>query len=134
MPNDSYTQQALAADTSFKQRVRSSLSSVAWQVLNEDPATANHTNRENFARQVVRNLDNEVAVIMPSFVMRPNVINFATTYEFDWISRTGHVASACGDADIQSQLFTDWDQMAEGAGFFTPPPLVVPANSRPGPL
>lgn len=117
MANDSYTQTALANDTYFRKRVSTAMSSVAWQITNEDPATPNHSQRVAYARQVIRNLSAEVNTIMPSFVMRPNVNNFPTTYEFDWVLAAGFVASAASDADLQSQLFTDWDVMAGGAGY-----------------
>jgi len=117
MPNDAYTQSALADDTKFRSRVRSALSSVAWQIQGEDPATANHANRDRYAQQVVRALDTEVAVILPSFVMRPNVFNFPTSFLYDFKTRIGFVESATGDPDIQSQLMSDWDLMAAAAGF-----------------
>jgi hypothetical protein len=120
--NDAYTQSALADDMKFRSRVRSALSSVAWQVETEDPATPNHANRDRYAQQVVRQLDTEVIVILPSFVMRPNVLAFATSYNYDFKTRIGFVESATGDADIQSQLMSDWDVMAAAAGF--PPPTV----------
>src|SRR4030095_6043678 len=115
MPNDAYTQQALAMDAQFRRRVRSSLSAVAWQVENEAPATPNHANREKYAQQVIRQLDSELSIILPSFVMRPNVFNFDTTYHFDFPTLVGQVVSASGDADIMSQLATDWDDLAAAA-------------------
>jgi hypothetical protein len=122
MPNDSYTQSALADDSKFRSRVRSALSLVAWEIQAEDPATPNHANRDRYAQQVVRQLDTEVVVIMPSFVMRPNVFNFTTSFNYDFKTRIGFVESATGDADLQSQLMSDWDRMAAAAGF--PPPSV----------
>src|SRR5262245_47302496 len=117
MPNDSFTQQALASDAQFRRRVRAAMSSIAWQVENEDPATPNHVNREKYARQVIRQLDSEVSIILPSFVMRPNVFAFETSYHFDFPSQAGAVVSASGDADLLSQLATDWDDLAAAAGF-----------------
>lgn len=122
MANDSYTQQALAMDIHFRSRVKAQMSSIAWQVQNEDPATPNHDARNRYAHQVIRQLDSEVGVIMPSFVMRPNVFGFNTTYAFDFQLQVGQVVSATGDADIASQLASDWDKMAAGAGFVAPPP------------
>jgi len=130
MPNDSYTQNALADEPKFRARVRAQMSAVAWQIQGEDASTPNHTARETYAKQVVRNLDAETAVIMPSFVMRPNVNNFATTYNFNFQTRVGFVESATTDADIASQLATDWDMMAAAsAGPALPPapPPIVPA-------
>src|SRR5436190_4710755 len=116
MPNDAYTQSALADDQKFRSRVRASLSSVAWQIQVEDAQTSNHANRDEYAKQVLRQLDTEVIIILPSFVMRPNVFNFATTFTYDFKTRIGFVESATGDADLQSQLMTDWDLMAAAAG------------------
>lgn len=117
MANDAYTQSALADDAKFRSRVRSAMSSVAWQVQAEDPATPNHANRNRYAQQAVRALETEVAVILPAFVMRPNVFNFPTTFTYDFKTRIGFVESATGDPDIQSQLMSDWDAMAAAAGF-----------------
>jgi hypothetical protein len=120
--NDSFTQQALAADPFFRQRTRSALSTVAWQVVNEDEALPNHAARIAYARQVVRGLDSEVTVLLPNFVFRPNVINFETTHEFDFPTQIGQVVTAAGDPDLMSQIATDWDDLAAAAGFVEPPP------------
>jgi hypothetical protein len=120
--NDSFTQQALAADPFFRQRVRSAMSTVAWQIINEADSVANHDARLNYARQVVRSLDSEVTVMLPNFVFRPNVINFETTHEFDFPTQIGQVVTAAGDADLMSQIATDWDDLAAAAGFTEPPP------------
>jgi hypothetical protein len=117
MPNDTYTQQALALDQTFRRRVRASMSSVAWEIINEVDTTANHANRLKYAQQVVRQLDSEVAIILPTFVMRPNVFNFDTTSVYDFPTQIHQVVSATGDPDIQAQLATDWDDMAAAAGF-----------------
>lgn len=117
MANDTFTQAALAADPLFQRRVRGALTSVAWQVINEAAAVPNHANREAYAQQVIRQLDLELTVILPSFVFRPNVMNFETTATYDFPSQTNHVVSAAGDPDLLSQLATDWDALAAAAGF-----------------
>src|SRR5262245_18189748 len=117
MPNDSFTQQALANDQTFRRRVRSAMSSVAWEVTNEDPATANHLSRAGYANLVIRNFDNEVTVVLPNIVFRPNVMNFTTSYSYDFATQTGAVVSASGDPDLLSQISTDWNDMAAAAGF-----------------
>jgi hypothetical protein len=119
MPNNAATQQTLAQDAHFRRRVKNALTTVAWQVVNEDVAIPNHVNREAYASQVIRQSDSEVTAIVPSFVNRPNVFNFDTTYVFDFESQTGHVATAAGDPDLESQLHTDWDDLAAAAGFAT---------------
>lgn len=117
MPNDTFTQNALANDPRFRTRVRGALSSIAWQVINEDIGTANHVNRLHYAQQVIRQLDQELTAILPSFVFRPNVMNFATTHAYDFAMQTGQVVSAAGDPDLLSQIASDWDDMAAAAGY-----------------
>src|SRR5262245_48288230 len=112
MPNDGYSQQALAADPNFQTRVRSALANVAWQVLEEVDTTPNHAMRYAYAKTVINNLQVMANSIASWLVQRPNVLNFETTYNFP----AGAVVTASGDADLQSQLKTDWDILASGAG------------------
>jgi hypothetical protein len=121
MPNDTYTQAALAADTQFRVRVRGALLSIAWQIMNEDVGTTNHANREGYAHQVIRQLETEVSVLLPGFVFRPNVMNFTTSHTYDFPMQTGQTVTAAGDPDLLSQIATDWDDMAAAAGFNAPP-------------
>jgi hypothetical protein len=120
--NNSFTQAALAADPHFRLRVRHALDTVAWSVVNEAESTANHDARIGYAQQVIRGLDNETTVILPSIVTRPNVFNFETSYQFDFELQVGQVVSASGDADLLSQIATDWDDLAAAAGFAPPAP------------
>jgi hypothetical protein len=108
MANDAYTQQALALDPRFRTRVRNALSKVAWVVLLESTGVANHTIRANYARLVLQNLDGIVAQIAPWLVGRTNVVAFATT----WDPPSGAIVTAAGDADLESQLTTDWNYLA----------------------
>lgn len=108
MPNDAFTQQALAADQRFRLRVREALAKIAWQVLGEDPETANHAARAAYARSVISHLDAIAGQIAPWLVVRENVFNFTTSYDFS----IGAVVTASGDADIESQLSTDWNHLA----------------------
>ena len=121
MANDNFTQAALAADAHFRRRVTAALSSVAWTVLGEDPGTANHANRIGYAQHVTRALDTEASIILPSFVMRPNLINAATTYVFDFVDQIGQCVSAAPDDALTAQLAADWDAMAAAAGYVTAP-------------
>lgn len=121
MANNARTQQLLAQDQHFRSRVRNALTTIAWQVLNENPGTTNHFSREKYANLVLRNSDAETAAVVPSFVNRPNVFSFDTTYVFDFDAGAGHVATAAGDPDLLSQLATDWDDLAAAAGFEQPP-------------
>jgi len=108
MPNDSYSQQALAADAKFRLRVQNAMLTVAWTVLNEDINTVGHTARASYARLVVADPGRFVNELVKSLVTRPNVMLFATTYDF----QKAAVVSACGDPDLISQLTTDWNALA----------------------
>jgi hypothetical protein len=108
MPNDSYTQQQLAQDVTFQGRVRAALATVAFQVLEEDPATAKHDQRATFARQVIGNVTFAAQQVTPWLVERPNLRAFETSYDF----ARANVVTAAGDPDIESQLHTDWNYMA----------------------
>jgi hypothetical protein len=108
MSNDSYTQQALALDPNFQTRVRSCLSNVAWQVITEAENVPKHAERAAFARSVINNVDNYARQYAPWLVTRTNVNAFATSYNF----QAGAVVTAAGDADIESQLHTDWNDIA----------------------
>lgn len=110
MANDAYTQQALAADPRFRLRVKAALAVIAWQVLNEDPGTVGHQQRAVYARTVLGALDQAAANLVGSLVMRTNVFNFATSVSLDL--GTPAVSTASGDADLQSQLATDWTNLA----------------------
>lgn len=115
MPNDAFTQQALAKESRFQLRLQNALTRVAWEVLDEDAATPHHTERVTFAQKVVGQsalltpASATVALqLAPSFVNRPNVFAFATSYDF----QVGAVVTASGDLDIESQLRTDWNDLA----------------------
>ena len=106
--NDAFTQQSLAADPRFWLRLQNALTTVAWQVLQEDPATAHHTERAQYANRVNANPLGMAQSLAPSFVNRPNVINFDTSYNF----QIGATVTTSTDADMQSQLMTDWNFLA----------------------
>jgi hypothetical protein len=106
--NDAYSQQALAADPRFRLRLQNALANVAWQVLEEDPSTLHHAERAAYANTVTANLFGAAQALAPSFVTRPNVMNFETTYSFT----VGATVTAAGDADLESQLMTDWNKLA----------------------
>jgi hypothetical protein len=108
MANDSYTQQALAADPNFRLRVQNAISTVAWQVLNEPADTPGHTTRAEFARQVINNLPLAAQSAAGWLVDRPNVLQFDTTFDF----KARAVVTASGDPDIESQLHSDWNTLA----------------------
>lgn len=105
MANDSFSQQALAKDSRFLLRLQSALGKVAWQVLTEATNTPNHIQRVAFARQIISNPAGFAQMYAPWFVMRTNVLGFVTLYNFE----NGEVTTAAGDADIESQLNSDWN-------------------------
>lgn len=108
MANDSYTQQALADASSFRVRLQNALTKIAWQILDEPAATAHYEERNAYAQRVIRDPANMAIGLASSFVNRPNVFSFETSYDFGMRS----VVTASGDADIESQVFTDWDKLA----------------------
>lgn len=108
MANDSYTQQALAVDPKFLERLRGVISQVAWQIISEDPSTPMHADREHFARLVVAAVDSYAKQFAPWLVMRTNLYAAATSYDFPMAS----VVTAATDAEIASQLATDWNDIA----------------------
>jgi hypothetical protein len=108
MPNDAFTQQALASDARFHQRLQNALTKVAWQVLEEDPSTLHHAERAAYANRVNSGPQQTAQQLAPSFVNRPNVFQFATSYDFT----VGATVTASGDPDLESQLMTDWNTMA----------------------
>lgn len=110
MPNDAFTQQALADDPRFRKRVKAALGKIAWQVLTEDPGTTGHNARAAYARLVLGSLDLYTGNIVGSLVMRTNVFNFTTSVSLD--QGTPVVSTASGDADLESQLATDWNNLA----------------------
>lgn len=110
MANDAYTQQALANDATFRRRLKSSGAKIAWQVLTEDPGTVGHQQRAVYARSVLANLDAWVATIAGSIVMRTNVFNFATSVSL--VQGVPVVVTASGDPDLDSQLASDWTNLA----------------------
>ncbi len=109
MSNSSASQQALAEDGSFRRRVKDALSIVAWEVIEEDPATPHHDKREDYARHsVITNLDTAASQAVSWLVNRINIVSFETTYDF--ASRS--IVTAAGDPDIQAQIRADWNIMA----------------------
>lgn len=112
MANDAFSQQALAADQNFQRRLQNALTKVAWEVLEEDPSTLHHAERAAYAQRVNSSPQQTAQQLAPSFVNRPNVFAFNTSYDFG-IPAT---VTASGDPDIESQLMTDWNKLAGVTG------------------
>jgi hypothetical protein len=108
MANDSTTQQRLAADQAFQGRVRSAMATVAFQVLNEDPATPDHDKRATYAHSVLPNLTYAAQSATAWLVERPNLMAKTTSYDFP----SGAVVTDATDADLESQIATDWNILA----------------------
>lgn len=112
MPNDAFSQQSLAADPRFQKRLENALTKIAWQVLEEDPSTLHHAERATYAQRVNSESTTTARQLAPSFVNRPNIFSFETSYSF----QVGGTITASGDPDIESQLLTDWNKMAGVTG------------------
>lgn len=108
MANDAYTQQALALDDRFRERVKAALSKVAFEVLDEDPTTPEHDGRARYANTVINNTAGVAMQVAPNLVMRPGVFAFETSYVFAALQ----VVSAAGDLDIEGQIRADWNHLA----------------------
>ncbi len=107
MANNAYTQIALADDRNFLVRVRGAMLVIALQILAEDPETPNHLERVTLANAVLSG-DTPTSKFSPFLVMRPNVLNFETSYDF----ASAAIVTASGDADLQSQINSDWNALA----------------------
>lgn len=109
MPNSYFTQQALANDGRFRLRLRGALATVANVVLNENVNITGHAARAAYARQVVGAIDQYVNALAPSLVMRTNLfVGVTTAYDFN----QGAVVTDASDAAIESQITTDWNNLA----------------------
>lgn len=80
----------LVTDATFQKRIRFALLKAAFDISNEDPATTDHFDRLNWARDV---LDNKAAIdlghVALGVVLNPSI---------------GDAGSAAPDADIQFQV------------------------------
>jgi hypothetical protein len=98
---------ALGIDNDFRQRVRALFLLEAGVVYSESGATPNHAARALFASKIVQNpstADN----LAPALAQRTNLVASAVTYNFD----AQRVQSDATDAEIRSQIATDWNMFA----------------------
>lgn len=84
----------LAHDSIFLQKVRVAITTAAVAVQAEDPGTANHTNRTNYAKLVLNSPD---AYLQP--FSNAAVANVA-------------ISAASTDSDIQFTINSIWNAMA----------------------
>jgi hypothetical protein len=110
MALDVMTQTALSNDVRFRLRVKNALHIVSQQVLNESTGTTGHAQRAVYARNALQSLDAIAGQISQWIVGRPNVI--ATNVTVDLTTGTPVVVCDVTDAAIQSQLATDWSNIA----------------------
>jgi hypothetical protein len=108
MANTAYTQQALADESSFRLRLQNALTKIAWEVLEEPLSTPHYAARNAYANRVINNPSQTAIGLSPSFVNRPNIFAFETSFDFSMRA----VVTASGDADIESQVHTDWDKLS----------------------
>lgn len=98
---------ALGDDSRFRQRVRALMLQVAGAVYAEAGATPNHAARALFASKVANDpgmADRLTTVI----ATRTNLAASTVTYDF----ATRSVATSATDAEISSQISTDWNLFA----------------------
>lgn len=106
MPNDAFSQLALAADSTFLTRLKAACLVVAEQVIAESSGTENHPARLELAVTVLRT-PTRSADFAQFMVMRPNVLGEVTSYSFI----DAAILTAASDAALQSQLATDWNTL-----------------------
>jgi len=108
MASTAVSQQALAQDAQFINRLAGALVVVAFQVFAEDPGTAGHNQRVVLADAVRDDPIGQARKFAATMVMRTNLFGANTTYDFG--SRS--VVTDATDAAIQSQLSSDWSLLA----------------------
>lgn len=109
MANTAIQQQRLAASPHLHERVKAAFASVAFQVIAEGRDTPTEIIRYNYARAVLANLDGTVSSTVGWLVQRTNLTDpKVTSYDWDIPSPVTNAT----DADIQSQLMTDWNFLA----------------------
>ncbi len=101
--------QALSTDLNFKQRVKNAAMTVAWQILVSGASSAPS---KTYARALLQSPDAYAAILAQWLVVRTNVQQ--STASVDLSSGTPIVQTSATDADIQSQLSTDWVNIAGG--------------------
>jgi len=107
MPNDNFTQQALANDPTFRQRLKASLARVAFVVLAE-VGNPDHAARKAYALQVINNPDTVVQTLAGVIVFQNAVFSQLTTLAFD--GRGGIVCqSPVTDAALDTLLSNAWN-------------------------
>lgn len=98
---------ALGDDAAFRERIRALFLLEGGIVYAESGATPNHAARALFASKIAQNPGTADA-LAPALVQRTNLVGSAVTYNFD----ARRVESDATDAEIRSQIATDWNYFA----------------------
>ena len=98
---------ALGNDQDFRQRIRTLMLVQAGVVYNENPATANHTARANFASKIAQS-PGLADALASALAARTNLQASVVTYDFN----AHRVVTDATDAAISSQIATDWNYLA----------------------
>jgi hypothetical protein len=106
MASTSLELSALGNDAQFRARVQSLLVQQAATVYAEAPAVPD--TRRAFAKQVLNNPSAFAVTIATVIANRPNLI--AQTVTYDW--NNGRPVTDATDAQIASQIATDWSMLA----------------------
>lgn len=121
MANNSFTQLKLAQDPYFQSRVKAQMLTYVGTIMDtpapaqsapptdaEKAALNTWTARRNYALAVIANPDAEAARIVGWLVYRTNVNSFETSWDFI----NDRPVTTSGDADLLSQIRTDWNVYA----------------------
>jgi hypothetical protein len=107
--NTAIQQQRLAESAHFHDRVKSAFANVAFQVIAQGRDDATEIKRYDYARKVLESLDAVTDSTVGWLVQRTNLTDpKVTSYDWDIPSPVTNAT----DADIQSQLMTDWNVLA----------------------
>lgn len=98
---------ALGNDSDFRQRVRALFYLEAGVVYAENSGTANHAARALFASKIATGVI-DAGSLAPALAQRTNLTSSTVTFNFD----AQRVESDATDAEIRSQIATDWNYFA----------------------
>lgn len=98
---------ALGDDSDFRQRIRALFLLEGGVVYAESGATPNHAARALFASKIAQ-APSIADSLAPALVQRTNLTASVVTYDFD----ARRVVTDATDAEIRSQIATDWNYFA----------------------
>ncbi len=97
----------LGKDNAFRERVRALFQLEAGAIYNENPATANHAARALFASKIMTG-QVDASSLAPALAQRTNLVAEDVSYNFE----TQSVETTATDAEIRSQIASDWNMFA----------------------